>query len=186
LADTPQDVTRLLHELREGSDDAREQLWPLVYGELRRLAGGYMKDQRAGHTLQATALVHEAYVKLVGAAVAGQSRGEFFGLAARAMRNILVDHARGRSREKRGGGEVLLTLDEALIPAGSSAARMLELDQALEQLAEQDSRKAEAIELHFFGGLTYEEIAAQQDVSLSTVRGDMRFARAWLAAAMGR
>ena len=123
MADKPQEVTRLLHELRQGSDTAREALWPLVYGELRRLAGGYMKDQRGGHTLQATALVHEAYVKLVGADVAGQSRGEFFGLAARAMRNILVDHARRRGALKKGGSYVAPT--SAVTDAGGSLPELL-------------------------------------------------------------
>jgi RNA polymerase sigma factor (TIGR02999 family) len=172
--------------MREGDAAARERLWPLVYDELRRLAGRYMSDQQSGHTLQATALVHEAFMKLVDADVTGESRGEFFGLAARAMRNLLVDHARGRARAKRGGGEPALTLDEGLVPAGSAPVRLIELSDALDRLAAQDPRKGTVVELHCFGGLTYEEIANYLGVSLSTVRGDMRFSRAWLSSELDR
>jgi len=177
-------VTRLLRELRGGNDAAREELWSLVYDELRRLAGHYMKHERAGHTLQATALVHEAYVNLVGSDVTASSRVEFLGLAARAMRNILVDHARRRGRAKRGGDAARLTLDEGLLEDGGSPDELVALDQALDGLARQDERKARVVELHFFGGLTYEEIAGALGVSLSTVRVDMRFSRAWLRAAL--
>ena len=184
VGDAPRGVTRLLQELRAGKEGARAELWPLVYDELRRLAGRAMRDQRPGHTLQATALVHEAWLRLVDTRLSGESRGEFFRLAARAMRSILVDHARGRARDKRGGGVAPLTLDEALLPAGASPEMLLELDDALERLARQDGRKACAIELHYFGGLTYEEIATHLGVSVSTIRGDVRFALAWLAAAL--
>jgi RNA polymerase sigma factor (TIGR02999 family) len=184
VADPTRRVTHLLHELRAGNAGARGELWPLVYDELRRLAGREMRDQHHGHTLQATALVHEAYMRLVSTDLTGESRGEFFSLAARAMRSILVDHARGQAREKRGGGAVKLTLDEALLPAAASSEKVLELDDALGRLAQQDERKARAVELHFFGGLTYEEIADLLEVSLSTVRADMRFALAWLCAAL--
>lgn len=177
-------VTQLLVEWRAGREDARERLWPFVYDELRRLAGHYMKDQRAGHTLQATALVNEAFVKLVDVEVAGESRGQFMALAARAMRSILVDHARTKGRAKRGGDAARVTLDEGLLVGDGQLDGLLEIDRALGKLAELDERKADIVELHTFGGLTYAEIAGVLKVSESTVRADMRFARAWLQAAL--
>lgn len=177
-------VTRLLLEWRSGRQEARDELWPFIYEELRRLAGRYMRDQKAGHTLQATALVHEAYVRLVGAEVAGESRGQFIALAARAMRSILVDHARARGRAKRGGDAARVTLDEGVLVGGDRLEGLLEIDRALERLAEHDPRKADVVELHTFGGLTHGEIAEVLKVSESTVRADMRFARAWLQATL--
>lgn len=174
-------VTRLLAEWRGGRERAREELWPLVYDELRRIAARQMSDERAGHTLQTTGLVHEAYVRLVDSEVEAAGRAEFLGLAARAMRNILIDHARRRRRDKRGGGVAPLTLDEALAAGVDPRVDLLDLDRALERLAAQDARKGRAVELHFFAGLTHEQIAEALDVSVSTVRGDLRFARAWLA-----
>jgi len=178
-------VTQLLLDWRAGREEARDELWPFIYKELRRLAGHYMKDQRPGHTLQATALVHEAFVRLVDAKVAGESRGQFIALAARAMRSILVDHARSKGRAKRGGDAARVTLDEGVLVGGDSLDGMLEIDQALTRLAERDRRKADIVELHSFGGLTYGEIAGVLKVSESTVRADMRFAKAWLQAALG-
>jgi len=177
-------VTRLLLDWRSGSEDARDRLWPIVYDELRRLAGRYMSDQQTGHTLQATALVHEAYVRLVDAEVAGESRGQFMALAARAMRSVLVDHARAKGRAKRGGNAGRVTLDEGVVLDPGALDGLLEIDLALTRLATLDARKADIVELHAFGGLTYSEIAAVLQVSVSTVRADMRFSRAWLRTAL--
>lgn len=174
-------VTQLLIDWRAGNEKARDELWPLIYDELRRLAGRYMSDQRPGHTLQATALVHEAFVRLVDAKVAGESRGQFIALAARAMRSILVDHARSKGRAKRGGDAVRVTLDEG-VALGGPLDGLLEIDQALTRLAGIDARKADIVELHTFGGLTYAEIASVLKISESTARADMRFAKAWLKA----
>ena len=177
-------MTRLLLDWRAGDESARDALWPYVYDELRRLAAHYMKDQKPGHTLQATALVHEAFVRLVDAKVAGESRGQFLALAARAMRSVLVDHARTRGRAKRGGDAVRVTLDEGVRVGPGGLDGLLELDRALSRLAEIDARKADVVELHTFGGLTFAEIAGVLNVSESTARADMRFARAWLKAAV--
>jgi RNA polymerase sigma factor (TIGR02999 family) len=180
-------VTRLLLEWRSGREEARDQLWPYIYDELRRLAGHHMRDQRPGHTLQATALVHEAFLRLVDAKVVGESRGQFLALAARAMRSVLVDHARGKGRAKRGGGAARVTLEEGLVIGGDGdLERMLELDRALTRLAERHGRKADVVELHYFGGLTQQEIAGVLNVSESTIRSDLRFARAWLQAELER
>lgn len=175
-------VTRLLQEWSAGRRGALDEILPLVYGELRRLAARYMRRERPGHTLQTTALVHEAYARLVDVEIDAASRAQFFALAAHAMRNILVDHARARLRDKRGGGAARVTLDEALVLSDEPDPRLIDLDAALNDLAAQDERKARAVELHFFGGLTYDEIAAVLGVSDSTVRGDVRLAKAWLAA----
>jgi RNA polymerase sigma factor (TIGR02999 family) len=177
-------VTKLLEDWRSGEETAREQLWPLVYDELRRLSGHYMRDQKEGHTLQATALVNEAFLKLAGADVEAESRGQFMALAARAMRSILVDHARSRGRSKRGGEAARVTLDEGVAMSGESLDGMLDIDRALLRLADLDQRKADIVELHTFGGLTYGEIAGVLGVSESTVRADMRFARTWLRTAL--
>ena len=175
-------VTQLLLDWRAGNEQARDALWPLIHDELRRLAAHYMRDQRVGHTLQATALVNEAFVRLVDAKVAGESRGQFMALAARAMRSILVDHARAKGRAKRGAGAARVTLDEGVAIGGGDLDGMLEIDRALERLAGLDRRKADIVELHVFGGLTYDEIAGVLKVSASTARADMRFAKSWLQA----
>jgi RNA polymerase sigma factor (TIGR02999 family) len=169
-----------LLEWRGGRQEALDELLPMVYDELRRLAGSCLRRERPGHTLQATALVHEAFVRLTDAEVPWQDRAHFFSVAARAMRRILVDHARAHSTAKRGGGVAKLCLDEALAVSPEPAAELLDLDLALKRLSERDARKGQAVELHFFGGLTQEEIAEVLGVSLSTVRGDLRFAKAWL------
>lgn len=181
------DVTDLLVAWRDGDEAALERLSPLLYTELRRLAGAYMAREAPGHTLQATALVNEAFVRLVDADVDYRDRRHFFALAARMMRRILVDHARSRERDKRGGGVLALSYDEELhVPAGGegNTASVLELDEALSRLAEIDTRMVEAVELIFFGGLTYEEAAEVLGVSRSTLFEDVRFARAWLKRAM--
>ncbi|MEE4361461.1 MAG: ECF-type sigma factor [Pseudomonadales bacterium] len=179
-------VTALLVAWREGDEAALDRLSPLLYGELRQLAGAYMALEAPGHTLQATALVNEAFVRLVDADVDYRDRRHFFALAARMMRRILVDHARSRERDKRGGGVVALTFDDALhVPEGrADATSVLELDEALSRLGEIDARMVEAVELIFFGGFTYEEVAEMLGVSRTVLFEDVRFARAWLKRAM--
>jgi RNA polymerase sigma factor (TIGR02999 family) len=181
-------VTNLLIAWQGGDEAALERLSPYVYKELRRLAGRAMEGEGAGHTLQTTALVHEAFVRLVNAEVDYQGRQHFFALAARMMRRILVDHARTKRRAKRGSGEAHVPLDAALDrEAGDSAtdsATVIELDDALTKLAGFDARMAETVELIYFGGLSYEETAAALGVSRAAVFEDLRFAKAWLKNAM--
>lgn len=154
------DVTVLLGQLAEGKGEVSSQLIPLVYKELRKLAGGYMRRERLDHTLQPTALVHEAYLKLVEQrSVNWQSWAHFFGIAAQLMRRILVDHARGHLRDKRGGGVIPVPLDEALVFAPEQSAELVKLDQSLERLAKLDPRQSKIVELRFFGGLTVEQTA---------------------------
>jgi RNA polymerase sigma factor (TIGR02999 family) len=176
------DVTQLLRDWHGGDSGARERLWPVVYGELRRLAQYHMNDQQAGHTLQATALVNEAFIKLVDTDYAAASKGVFFALAARAMRSILVDHARARNSAKRGGDRARVTLAEEIAPSGGGAGALLDIDRALKELARNDPRKGDIVELRIFGGMTFDEIANTLGLSNATVRADWRFARAWLEA----
>ncbi len=180
----PQTVTRLLNEAAGGQPAAAQELFPLVYDQLRALASGYFRDQAAGHTLQPTALVHEAYVKLVGSAeVRWRSRRQFFVLASKAMRSILVDHARRKNRAKRGGGWQKVSIDvaEAFQPAGSvGVLDMLALDEALSKLAQLDTRQEQLVELRFFGGLKAEEAAEVLGISTTTATDEWRVARAWL------
>lgn len=152
-----------------------------IYRELRRIASAKMHGERGNHTLQPTALVHEAFVRLADEPKsAWVDRSRILGLAARAMRNILVDHARARSAGKRGAGAIQVTLDQGLIESGGALVDVLAVDEALTRLAEFDSRQARVLELHFFGGLTFDEIAIELDVSTRTVKNDWRMARAWL------
>jgi len=175
------DVTFLLSELTKGNPEAAPKLIPLVYGELRRMANGYMRRERTGHTLQATALVHEAYLKLLGQhSVDWQNRAHFFGIAAQVMRRVLIDHARGHVRDKRGGGREAVPLDEALVFSPERSLEFLELDTALEKLAALDARQAKIVELRFFGGLTVEETAEVLSISPKTVKRDWTVAKAWL------
>ncbi len=173
-------VTRLLLKWREGDTEALEKLTPIVYGELRRLARYYMRGERSGHVLQTTALVHEAYLKLVGLDLGWRGRVHFFAVAARLMRRVLVDYARERDAAKRGGGERALTLDEARLSGGPSPD-VVALDEALDSLARIDERKSRVVELRFFGGLTIEETAGLLGVSHATVERDMKMAKAWLS-----
>ena len=180
------DVTILLRAWGGGDKQALDRLTPLVYQELHQIAGRLMAGQRPNHTLQATALVNEAYVRLVDAREASwQDRAHFFALCARAMRHILIDHARARASEKRGGGQVVIELDEALAAAPVREINLLELDDALNRLAEIDARKSQVIELRFFGGLSLEETAEALKVSPRTVKRDWQLARAWLYREMG-
>jgi RNA polymerase sigma-70 factor, ECF subfamily len=175
------DVTVLLLELTRGDREAASKLMPLVYNELRRLAGGYMRRERPDHTLQATALVHEAYLKLVKQhSVNWQGRSHFFGIAAQLMRRILIDHARGHLREKRGGAQEVLPLDEALVFSPGQSAELVRLDEALERLAKFDPRQSKIVELRFFAGLSVEETAEFLGISPKTVKRDWSVAKAWL------
>jgi RNA polymerase sigma factor (TIGR02999 family) len=181
---TPQDqeeVSRLLQEAAEGRAAAVDELFPLVYGELRRLASAYLNRERAGHTLQTTALVNEAYLKLADQRRAGwKTRAQFLGIAAQAMRRILVDHARARKAAKRGGGQGNIQLDETVTAFEERAVDLVALDAALERLRRIDERKARVVELRFFGGLTVEETADVLGIGLRTVDREWVTARAWL------
>jgi len=175
-------VTQLLLDWRQGDEEALEKLLPLVYGELRRLAGSYLRNERADHTLQPTALVHEAYLRLVNQdQVEWQNRAHFIGMAARIMRNILVDHARQHRALKRGGALQKIPLDEALgIVTQDHNVDLVDLDDALAQLTKRDARQGQIVELRFFGGLRNKEIAVAMDLSESTVKREWEHARAWL------
>jgi RNA polymerase sigma factor (TIGR02999 family) len=180
------DVTRLLAEWRdEEQQGALDQLVPLVYDELRRLAASRLRAEPDGHTLQPTALVHEAYARLVQADVSYESRVHFFAVAAQMMRRILVDHARRVRSAKRGGGAAPVTLNEQVADDEGADPDLLALDEALERLAQLEPRKAKVVELHYFGGLTYAETATALEISEATVDRDLRMARAWLATEMG-
>jgi RNA polymerase sigma factor (TIGR02999 family) len=178
----PEGVTRLLVEWQNGDQKALDSLIPLVYQELRSIAGRYLSRESPSHTLQSTALVHEAYFKLIGQRrVRWQNRAHFFGIAAQAMRRILIDHARHQAREKRGGAVPKLSLDDAMAAADAGAdIDLLALDDALTALAEIDPRGAQIIELRFFSGLSLEETAEVVGVSAGTVKRDWSAARAWL------
>jgi RNA polymerase sigma-70 factor, ECF subfamily len=178
-----QDVTLLLSALTRGDSGAGTKLIPVVYEELRRLAGSYMRRERVDHTLQATALVHEAYLKLIEQrSVDWQSRAHFFGVAAQLMRRILIDHARGHSRQKRGGEDKKVSLDEAFVFSEQRADELLAVDDSLNRLAEIDPRQARVVEMRFFGGLSVEEAAEVLGVSPKTVKRDWSVAKAWLYA----
>jgi RNA polymerase sigma factor (TIGR02999 family) len=181
----PQEVTQLLLDWSEGNPAALEELMPLVYRELRRLAHQYLRKERAGHTLQTTDLVHEAYMRLVDQRrVRWQNRAHFYGVAAQLMRRILVDRARGRRRVKRGGGALMVSLDQATTVSRQSPVEILALDDALTKLAEIDQRKARVVELRFFGGLEVDETAEFLKVSSITVMRDWKMAKAWLHRAL--
>jgi RNA polymerase sigma factor (TIGR02999 family) len=183
------DVTRILSAIEEGDPHAAEQLLPLVYDELRTLAAQRLAQEKPGQTLQATALVHEAYVRLVDveAAQRWNSRGHFFAAAAEAMRRILIDQARHKQTHKAGGGRHRLNLDDVdPAVAEEDGDRLLALDEVLRQLEAEDSRKAALVKLRFFAGLTAEQSAAALGVSLSTAERDWAYARSWLRVAMDR
>jgi RNA polymerase sigma factor (TIGR02999 family) len=176
---TPGDVTQLLNRWVDGDAAALDQVTPLVYAQLRQIARQLFRRERESHTLQPTALVHEAFVRLIGVKVEWQNRAHFFAIAARMMRRLLVNEAQARLAEKRGGGLLRITLDDNV---GQMAAQegVLELDAALSRLAENDPRKSDVLELHYFGGLTHEEIATAMAISESTVRRELRVAKLWL------
>jgi RNA polymerase sigma factor (TIGR02999 family) len=170
----------LLQRWQQGDQEALASLAPMVYRELRRIAARYLRGEAAGHTWQATDLVHEAYLQLADAKVDWQDRAHFLAVAAQQMRRLLVDHARGKRRAKRGGGIHAITLDEEMLPSPTPVDSLLDLDAALTRLAAQDQRKASILELHVFGGLTYEETAKVLDLSPATVNRELRFAKAWV------
>ncbi|MBK9062781.1 MAG: sigma-70 family RNA polymerase sigma factor [Acidobacteria bacterium] len=184
-ADPSSDVTRMLREWSAGDPSAADRLLPVVYAELRRLAAGYLKRERTGHTLQPTALVNEAWMKLAGQNAPWQNRAHFLGVAAGAMRRILVDHARRRQAQKRGGSELRVTLTDAAAPGGGSEIDLVRLDEALERLAALDERQAKMVTMRFFAGLTVEETAEALGVSEKTVKRDWAAAKAYLHRELG-
>ncbi len=177
----PQDVTQLLVDWRNGDESALNQLMPLVQDELHRLAKRYMSHERPNHTLQATALVNEAYLRLAGQApVEWQNRAHFFGIAAQVMRHLLVDHARSRQTSKRGSGAQQITLDESAAVMPETSVEIIALHTALDKLAQLDERKARIVELRYFGGLGADETAEVLGLSEITITRDGLMAKAWL------
>lgn len=177
----PNEITERLIAWGAGDRAALDQLIPVVYQELRRMAGNYLRQENPGHTLQPTALVHEAWLRLIDQArVDWRNRAQFFGVAAQMMRRILVDHAKAKHREKRGGDAVKLSLDDAINLSRERAADLLALDDALDELTRVDERKSRVVELRYFGGFTVEEIAQILEVSPETVMRDWKLAKAWL------
>ncbi len=172
-------VTTLLRNWRSGDKDALDQLTPLIYDDLRRIAARHLRSERSGHTLQATALVNEAYARLVEADLEFQDRAHFLAIAARTMRHILTDYGRARRSQKRGGGISPVTLHEDLV-ADSNSTDIVDIDDALAKLADIDARKSDVLVLHFFGGMTFDEIAQALSISTATVDRDLRLAKAWL------
>ena len=178
---SPQEVSQLLIQWSNGDKSALNKLTPLIYDELRRLAHHYMSHERAGHTLQTTALVNEAYLRLVNRKdVHWQNRAHFFAIAAKLMRSILVDHARSRTYAKRGGGAAKVSLDEALIVSQERAGEVVALDDALRRLEEIDAQQSHIVELRFFAGLTIEETAEVLSLSPATIKREWTTAKAWL------
>jgi RNA polymerase sigma factor (TIGR02999 family) len=180
MAPEQQLLTQLLHEWRGGNKEALDQLMPLVYDQLRKLASRCLYGERPEHTLRATALVNEAYLRLVDCNAAFNDRVHFYAVAAKILRHILVDHAKAQSREKRGSGADKLPLEEAILIGPSPNPSIVELDDALNLLALNDKRKSEVVEMIYFGGLTYEEVAAALGISAATVHRELKMAKAWL------
>jgi RNA polymerase sigma factor (TIGR02999 family) len=178
---SPKDVTKMLMDWREGDKTALDRLLPVVYDELRRIAGSYLRRERSNHTLQTTALVHEAYLRLVGEQdTQWQNRAHFFAVAAQMMRNILVSYAVAQKAEKRGGNIYKFPLDEAIGMPERRDMDVLALNDALNDLATMDPRKSRVVELRFFAGLSNEEIAEVMGISLATVNREWRLIKAWL------
>jgi RNA polymerase sigma factor (TIGR02999 family) len=180
MAESISQITRLLHACRSGDSDAMDQLMPLVYEQLRSLAAHYLRRERTEHTLQATALVHEAYLKMFDATTDWEDRAHFLAIAAITMRRVLVEHARSSKRMKRGNGAERIELDDQLLIQPPMNLDILSLDFALSRLTEQDSRKGRLIELTYFGGMNAEEAALVLGVSTATVNRDLKLAKAWL------
>ena len=176
-----QPITEALHDLAKGDSTALERVMPFVYAELRKLAGYYLRNERNGHTLQPTALVHEAYFRLVGENQPEyQNRAHFLGIAAHAMRQILIDHARSRNAAKRGGGQVVFSIDECMDAPLERPSALIKVDDALQALESHDGCKAQLIEMRFFGGMTAEESAQVLGLPVQKVRAELRIAQAWL------
>jgi len=187
MAVNPGDITRLLREFRRGNAQATEQLISLIYAELRRLASACMRRERPGNTLQATELVHEAYLKLLGQReVEWHDRAHFFAVAATLMRRVLLDHARKRHAAKRGSAPHKATLDEALLISDEHLEQVLAMDECLTRLAAIDAQQARLVELRFFAGLNVEEIAEIMSISTATVKREWAYAKAWLHREMTR
>jgi len=177
-------ITQRLLDWRNGHHDALEEVMPRIYDTLHRIALKYMRQENPGHTLQPTAVVNEAYLKLIDAEVDWQNRAHFIAVAARLMRRILVDHAKAKHRDKRGGSATILSIDEVAVREAEPEVDIVELDLALKRLAEFDERKSKVVELHYFGGLNYEETAEVLQISAATVDRELRMAKAWLHKAM--
>jgi RNA polymerase sigma factor (TIGR02999 family) len=177
---SPAAVTILLQQWSEGNQEALDQLMPVVYGQLRKLAAYSLRGERPGHTLRATELVHEAYLKLIDSEIPWQNRAHFYAVAANMLRHILVDHAKAKQREKRGAGAEKVPLDEAVLVGPEASSEVVDLDEALKRLAVNDGRKSQIVELTFFGGMTHEEIGAVMNISPKTVQRELRVAKAWL------
>ncbi len=175
-----EEITRLLASWQDGDESALNDVMPYLLDELKTLAARYMRGEHAGHTLQSTALVNEAYMRLVGSDLKIEDRGHFLALAARAMRRILVDHARGKKRLKRGAGDKPLSLDDSIALSGDGDPRLVDLDEALTKLESFDPRLAKTVELVYFGGLTTQQAADALGVSRVTLNKDMNLAKAWL------
>lgn len=178
------DITRLLNDWADGDKEALETVTPVIYEELRKIARQVFSRERAGHTLQPTALVHEAYARLIGIDGEWQNRAHFYALAARMMRRLLVNHAKAARAEKRGGDAVMVTLNEDVAAGASRDENILDLDRALEALAANDQRKADVLELHYFGGLTHTQTGEALGISESTVRRELRVAKLWLKSSL--
>lgn len=186
MSESSIDVTMLLKQLSDGNQDVLAELIPLVYDELRQLAAYHLRQERRNHTLQATALVHEAYLRLVDQhRVDWKNRSHFFGVAAHLMRRILLMHARKHHAAKRGGSVPTISLDDAVVFTREQSADLVALDELLTRLAELDSQQARVVELRFFGGLSVEETADLMEISTATVKRDWAMAKAWLAREMG-
>lgn len=184
----PSDITQLLIQMTDGNTEAVNQILPMIYSELRKLASSYLRRERSNHTLQPTALVNEAYLKLIDQKkVKWQNRAHFFGIAAQVMRRILLDHARKHTAEKRGGAaEVLPIEEEILVVSQEKSAELIALDEALENLAKMDEQKAKIVELRYFGGLSIEETAEVMGVSVPTINRQWKMAKAWLYGQVAR
>lgn len=179
--DRPSEITSLLHEWRAGESEAADKLAPLIYEDLRSRAASLFRSESDGHTLQPTALVHEAFARLVDADVAWQNRAHFYALSSRLMRRLLINYAKRRKAERRGGGAVHVTLDvEADAATDADGLEIMELVDAMHRLEELDERKAKFLEMQYFGGMTREEMAEVTGLSVATVGRELRFARAWL------
>ena len=177
---SPEAVTALLQQWSDGNKEALDQLMPVVYSQLRKLAAYTLRGERPDHTLRATELVHEAYIKLIDSDIPWQNRAHFYAVAAKVLRHILVDHAKAHRRQKRGGDAERIPLDEAVVVGPQASAEVVELDEALKQLAVKDERKSRIVELVFFGGMKHEEIAAVLKISDKTVQRELSIAKAWL------
>ena len=180
----PIDITQLLNRMVDGDRGAADEVTPLIYEELKRIARGVFSRERQGHTLQPTALVHEAYARLVGVDTNWRDRAHFYALAARMMRRLLVNHAVAKKADKRGGDVFRMTLQEDQVAAREPGEDVVALDEALAELATFDPRKAQILELHYFGGLTQPEASAVLSISESTIRRELRVAKAWLRKAL--